>query len=95
MLRFLAEVGGGAKGHIYMSQHDAILIFKWLNRSRAGRTPADDNGKTTTPWITQRRHNNMAGGKTNPIFFLKIMGIVNHIGKLFMLTHLRAAVNSS
>lgn len=88
MLRLFAEVGGGAKGHIYMGQHDAILIFKWLKRSWAGRTPAGDDGKTTTPRITQRRRVNMAAGKTNPIFFLKIMRIVNHIGKLFMLTHL-------
>lgn len=74
-------MGGGG-------QHDAILIFKWLNRCWAGRTAAVDNGKTTTTWISQRRHNNMAGGKTNPIFFLKIMRIVNHIAKLFMLTQL-------
>lgn len=78
--------GGGS--HLYKGQHDAILISEWLNRSWAGGTPTVDNGKKSTPWITQPRHNNMVGGKTNPIVFLKIMRIVNHIGKLFMLTHL-------
>lgn len=83
------------QNHFYTSQHDTILILKWLNPSWAGRTPVVDNGNELTPWITQRWHNTMAGGKTNWIFFLKIMRIVNLSGKLFMLTHLWATVNCS